>query len=83
MTTKFEDEIIKEFEEKFLTPVTLWAQDENGKWYSKKDVSDFLLSALSKQREMLKEEVEKLEVKGIDTNVDLFIKRDDVLELLK
>ena len=33
--------IEKEFDKKFLSPKTMWVQDENGKWYGKEDIKSF------------------------------------------
>ncbi len=41
-----ENEIIKRFDEIFISPKTLWAQDKSGKWYGKEDIKQFIISEL-------------------------------------
>ena len=53
MTNKNEWE--KEFYDKFLSPRTMWAQDESGKWYGKEDVKQFISSLLAEREKEVKE----------------------------
>jgi nicotinamide riboside kinase len=45
---KTTSEILKEFDEKFHSPKTLWAQNKNGIWKNKSDVEDFIRQSINK-----------------------------------
>ena len=57
--TKENEKVLEEFDKKFKSPKTLWAEDENGKWYGKTDVRDFLLQVLESKDIACKEGMER------------------------
>ena len=68
MTDK-KEEILKQFDEKFESPKTLWAQDKNKKWYGKKEVKEFLSQALS----TMEQEVRKTIIEALDLEVEAWM----------
>ena len=50
---KIKNQIIEEFDKKFVSPKSLWVQDNEGNWYDKKDIKSFLSTALDTYRENL------------------------------
>jgi hypothetical protein len=59
-------EWVGEFDNKFLSPKTLWAQDESGKWYHKEDVKAFIHQV---RQQAIEERDEKWET-AVRYNVD-------------
>jgi len=57
-------EIESKFDIKFLSPVSKWAQDEYGKWYTKYDVREFFKSQF---KEIMEDMIGEERVIG-DTN---------------
>jgi hypothetical protein len=62
LVKQYEDanlDMFERFDKKFLSPRTLWAQDEEGHWYSKDDVRQFFKQEIENLlKEMIGEEVE-------------------------